>query len=352
MKGDLLSKKYLCSMDTDTKTVSVDNNTITLINGRLYNESRVTDLLPNLFVISDSNNIVNKEIRKEVKSTTPVNNNKKKKIITETKVGDKVGLGVKVNNKVNNLKKIKKIKKEIIIDNTLNKNNFSWARLFILFISTVVIAGISAYLRIHGISIIFKIDLLYSAILVGGFVLSEFAIASLLLREIRSKLHAVLNFTILGIIQVILISMSFVFEFTTLSDWILVHKNKTELIVKQQTIVEDTVKDYDARIKSIQDQINITPDSYITKRSKLTAELNKLMDDKNKEKSKIETMLNNTATADKLTESNGMESAAKVLSVKDDVLNKGVLVVIAGILNLLYLFFIYGFMTEYKRRKS
>lgn len=350
-----MKKKYICKLDAESKTVAVGDSTLTLINGRQYNESHITEKLPHLFelledladdgIINGSNKIKKRKPKIE----------KKDSVDNLGVVEDNINITNNIieDNQENTDVKVKKEKIKVINkDIKENKKIFSWTRLLLLFVSTITIAGISAYLRIHGISIIFKIDILYSAILVGGFVLSEFAIASLLLREIKSTAHAILNYLILGIIQIILIGMSFVFEFTTLSDWILVHKNKTEIVVKQQTTVEDTLKDYDIRIKSIQSQIEITPDTHITKRSKLTTELNKVIEEKNKEKSKIESMLKDTNTTDKLTESNGMESAAKVLHLDDSELTRGVLIIIASILNLLYLFFIYGFMTEWKRRNS
>lgn len=349
-----MKKKYICKLDAESKTVAVGDSTLTLINGRQYNESHITEKLPHLFELLEDlvdDGVINGS--NKIKKTKPRIENKDNNV-DNIVVEDNINLTNNIieNNKENIDVKVKKEKIKVNKDIKEDKKIFSWTRLLLLFVSTITIAGISAYLRIHGISIIFKIDILYSAILVGGFVLSEFAIASLLLREIKSTAHAILNYLILGIIQIILIGMSFVFEFTTLSDWILVHKNKTEIVVKQQTTVEDTLKDYDIRIKSIQSQIDITPDTYITKRSKLTIELNKVIEEKNKEKNKIESMLKDTNTTDKLTESNGMESAAKVLHLDDSELTKGVLIIIASILNLLYLFFIYGFMTEWKRRNS
>lgn len=320
---ETILKNLKCILDFDTKQVTVGNNMYTLVNGRMYRKSEVTETYPYLFETVECKNesecvvetiieptIIEEAIIKPVKKTTT------KKV--EPPVQKKVG--------------------------------FNWVRFLLLLSAVLLVAAISAYLRIHGIATIFHIDLVMASILVAGFITSEFAISSLLLREITSKFHHIMNMLVLGGIQVILIAMSFVFEFSTMSNWVLSQKNEVVIIDKKEDLLQQTMNDYDIRIKAVQQQIEITPPDYISKRSRLTTQINTLIEQKNNERDKIQGMLEDSNITDKKIHRTGFEVTSKVLGIDEEGLTKVVLIVIAAILNILYVAFIYGFVSEWKRR--
>jgi hypothetical protein len=115
---------------------------------------------------------------------------------------------------------------------------------------------------------------------------------------------------------------------------------------------EDSLKDYDSQIKALQMQIDITPMDQITRRSYLTSKLITLTNRKNAKREEISTMYKDVNVTDKKVNRTGMENTAKVIGVSEEVLTKGIVTVVAGILNILYLFLMYGFLSEWKRRRA
>lgn len=317
-------KEFICQIDTETKTVAVNGYNTTLINGKVYSENnKAISLYPHLF--------------NEIKIID----------IPDTHLSDQQ---VEIKEEINMLPKANDEKTAELLEIPKKHKNFSWPRFSLLVSAVLLIGFISGYLRVHGISIIFHIDIVLSTVLVLGFIISELAISSLLLREIKSKMHHLANFAVLGIIQLLLIGLSFVFEFSTMSNWVLTQKNEATIVTTKENIHYEKIVDIERQIKAIEEQIKITPEDYMSKRSRLTVQLNKLINKKNEERSKIEEMLVNEEVLDKKINKSGFEVTSTIMGTDEYGLTKGTLIVIAGILNILYVFFMYGFISEWKRR--
>lgn len=350
-------KNLRCVIDTSEKLVTTSNGQVTLVNDKMYRRSEVTDKYPEYFVLDEANavetiykgqdavvieeplqkpkkKIIEKPI--EVKISKP---RKKKEVVEQPKEPSIVDKA-----------KLYFTKKEDELSENMSKIKFSWSRFTLFTTSAIIIAVISGYLRSHGVATIFKLDITIATIVVIGFIITEFAISSLILRDVKSKLHHFLNIVVLGIIQLILIGMAFMFEFSTMSNWLLTQKNEITVMDKKESIYEDSLKDYEVQIKAIQAQIELTPADQITRRSYLTNKLVNLTNKKNAKREEISTMYADVNVTDRKVNRTGMENTAKVLGISEDLLIKSIVVVIAGILNILYLFLFYATITEWKRR--
>lgn len=323
-------KKYKCHLDTEQKLLSSNGQEVMFVHGELYTESHFINTFPNLF-------------KEHLEHTTPKKKSKPIEAPQRTK---------KSKPKVTTPKK-----EESVVDTLIEaiqpntKTEFNWYRFILLGVSILVISAISAYLRIHGIMSVFDVSLVTASILVAGFVVSEFSISSLMLREIKSKFHHILNLVVLGTIQLLLLIVSFIFEFSTMSNYI--EKQKVDLSSNTDTVVlvRSKLENYNEQITSLQKQIEITPDDYISKRSRLTSQLNKAIEAKNKESDKLDVLINNKNVNEVKKDGVGFENTAKLLGVEEETVTKSVIMIIAGILNTLYVSFMYGFISEWKRRK-
>ena len=73
---------------------------------------------------------------------------------------------------------------------------------------------------------------------------------------------------------------------------------------------------------SIQKQIDITPDSYITKRSKLTTEYNKLASEKTKQLEELKNTLSSDEVKSLNVKRTGMENVAKLIHIDEEMFIK------------------------------
>lgn len=330
-------KHYKCCLSSDTKVLSAGGQQLEFRNNQIYKESVYTKTFPSLFKEVDSViDVVKKEPKKKSTSSsndiTKTNNSNKPKD-TKKKLSD-----------------ISKTNTSQVI-NQETKSKFNMFRFLLLGVSMILIAVISAYLRVHGIMSVFDVSLITAFVLVIGFLSSEFAISSLMLREITSKLHHYSNMVILGIVQLVLISIAFIFEFSTMSNYI--NKQKVDRYATSDNIVliKESISDYDNQIQNIQKQIDITPKGYITKRSKLTNQLNNIIIKKDNVRDRLSNIINNKENIQLQKDGVGFENTAKLLGVSENTITKTIIIFLAGILNVLYLSFMYGFITEWKRRK-
>jgi len=345
-------KQYKCKMQTDTKTLSLNNQTLVIKNNEFYAESIFTKAFPSLFIEIHSSDIKGSSNISESLQTIETSNYDIK-TTDYTTINTNINLKDKSNFVYNFiLRQINHIKNSLAITPKDNiKTKFNWFRFILLGLAILVIAGISAYLRIHGIMGVFDVEIYVASVLVAGFIISEFAISSLMLREITSRLYYIINITILGTIQVILLIISFVFEFSMMSNYIEKQKVDGSINNKNIIIIENKLNNYNTQIDMMTKQINITPNSYISKRNKLTNKLNRIVELKNKESDKLRDILNNKNAIQSKKDGVGFENTAKILGVEESFITKGIIVFIAGILNVLYVSFMYGFVSEWKRRR-
>jgi hypothetical protein len=295
--------------------IAVDGHSYQVIEGQVYSESKYTKAFPNLF----------KEVTQE-------------EIILQESLEDTLAKP---------LEKIEEVSEKIDI---IVNSKFSWYRFILIGFSIMVIVGISAYLRIHGIMSVFNIDVYMASILVSGLIVSEFTISSLMLREITSKLHHFMNVLILGGIQLILIVIAFTFEFSTMSNYIEKQKVAFNVGVNNVSRLNDGMQDYDKQISVLEAQLKITPEDAITKRAKLSNRLNNLLERKNKERERLGLTVNDKELVELQKKGVGFENTAKIIGVSEAQITRYIIIFVAGILNILYIMFMYGFISEWKRR--
>lgn len=332
-------KEFECNIESDSKTVHADGITIELHRGRIYKENHpAVKAFPNLFKEKKSIIDIIEDAVEDLEEALENTLEEKPKTVAPKK---NVSKGKNLDNK----------KKEVAPKPKNTKDNPSYIKLGLIGLAIVCIVLISGYLRVHGISDMFKISYWASGIVVGSFILSEFAIANIMLSEIKSKVHRAVNFIILGIIQLILIGIAFTFEFGALSNILVKQQNNITILDNKEQILKDNIKDCDFQISTIQKQIDLTSDKRVTEKKRLMSRLIRYTNKRAE--------ANNELKAYYASDSNGsisdrtpLENTAKVFGVKEDSLMKGIVFALAGILNVLYLSFMYSFVSELKRKRS
>ena len=308
-------KKYICMIDTPSKMLAHEGHSYEVIKGDVYSESKYTIAFPNLF----------KEIsEEEMILATAVDSVLEKPIDTINEIAKAV--------------------------DAISKAKFNWMRFLLIGFSILVISAISAYLRIHGIMSVFDIDIKMASILVAGLIVSEFTISSLMLREITSKIHHYINALVLGGIQLILLLISFTFEFSTMSNYIEKQKVAFSVGVNNASMIKDNMNDYDKQIYVLEEQIKITPEEAVSKRAKLSNRLNNLLERKATERDKLSSTVNNKDIVELQKNGVGFSSTAKIIGVDEGKITRYIIIFVAGVLNILYVMFMYGFISEWKRR--
>ena len=216
----------------------------------------------------------------------------------------------------------------------------------LIFTAVFLVACISAWLRVTGIVDIFKTTTETAVIFVGAFLMAEIAIANVFVSDTTQVKDKILEIFILGLIQVVLIGLSFILEFSALSNKIAVTKNLNTFIVSKEVSLNEQKHALNEQLKFIELEYKNLPENRLSLRQKTL----KSMDEINKQKAdvqtKIDALYSNKKNADEKINGVTLEHTANLLAVDEKTLTKYIMISIAGILNVLYIMLLYAGIKE------
>lgn len=272
-------------------------------------------------------------------------------------------------------KELENSNKEVINDNVSNKviitpelgntdntlleieDKPTLGKVITFLLSGILVALLSMILRIKGTIELFpSVDVFMASIVIGVFFVSEITLANVLLRFSPKKtFHKYLNYFIIGLVQIILLMLSFTLEFSATASILIQAKNKTEIIKNEKSIIESNIKTIDDKIKAVQTELNklSEDEKRITLRKNYQKSYDSLLESRKLETTKLENFYKNSDNRKELVDGNGLSNSAELYKIDNMVLGKIISIAIAGVLNVIYLVLIYASVSEYEswRRK-
>lgn len=221
----------------------------------------------------------------------------------------------------------------------------------IIFIGAIGIAIVSGALRVQGIVVLFKVDYIYALAFVIVIIIAEIAIARGVMVKKSDTSSTIIKYIVFGGIQLVLFCLSFVIEYSTLANFIIVQKDTVEFNSGKVKDVRDNISDYERNIQMIQNNLVKIPQeqqSLIQKNMKKIDELTKKKDTARKELKALE---NDISVKTAMTEKSGLSNTARLFKIDELTLGNYIAIALAGILNILYVSLIWLAMQKETHQK-
>ena len=218
----------------------------------------------------------------------------------------------------------------------------------IIFLAVFAIASMSAWLRVTGIVDIFKVSYESATVVVVSFILAEFAIANVFVSDTTSPKNKIVELFALGIIQVVLFSLSFVIEFSALSNKIMVTKNSNEFVINQERALNEQKQALNDQLVLVKGEYANLPENRLSLRQKTLKHLDEINAQKAEVQSKIDKLYSSKENKEQKINGVTLEHTATLLGVSEKDLTKYIVITIAGILNILYVLLMYSGIKEGK----
>lgn len=211
----------------------------------------------------------------------------------------------------------------------------------LIFGAVAMVALLSAFLRVTGIVDIFKISEETAWYIVGTFIFAEIAIANVFISDTQAR-NKIVELLVLGSVQIVLIGLSFILEFSALSNKIAVTKNENTFVIEKEKVLNEQKASLTEQLVLLKSEYNNLPDNRLTLRQKTL----KQIDEVNKQKASVDVQIKelyaDEENAKQKIHGVTLEHTANLLGVSEHTLTKYMMIIIAGILNILYVMLLYA----------
>ena len=217
---------------------------------------------------------------------------------------------------------------------------------YMIFFAVFLIASLSAWLRTTGVVDIFKISYETAVIFVLSFIVAEIAIANVFVSDTTKFRDKFVELFVLGGVQVVLIGLSFILEFSALSNKIMITKNENSFVLSQEASLNEQKQALNEQTTLLKAEYSNLPENRLTLRQKTLKAIQKCNEEKAQVQSKIDELYKDKANAKEKINGVTLEHTANLLGVEEKLLTKWIVITIAGILNILYIMLLYAGIKE------
>lgn len=216
----------------------------------------------------------------------------------------------------------------------------------LIFGAVFLVAGLSAWLRVTGIVDIFKVSVETAVIFVGSFIFAEIAIANVFVSDTTRLRDKFVEMSVLFVIQVVLLGLSFILEFSSLSNKLAIAKNENTFVIDKERALNEQKQALNEQLQLVKSEYANLPENRLSLRQKTLKSIDDINQQKISVQGKIDELYKDKSNAEQKINGVTLEHTADLLGVPEKTLTKYMMITIAGILNILYIMLLYAGLKE------